>query len=223
MQNRLRILSSEDGSSTIMCEDIQETYHSIHGAVQESRHVFIDAGLKKFLALHPEKKQIRILEAGFGTGLNALLAFREMRKTGVRLFYHSIEKYPLEAQVLSQLNYGEILECSPLYSEIKGAEWNKVNPVEENELLPENIDIQSFKSKHRYDVIFFDAFSPEKQPELWTLAIFENLYAHTARGGILTTYSAKGQVRRNMQAAGFRVERIPGPPGKREMLRATKN
>ncbi len=222
MQNKLRVLSSEDGSSTIMCEDLQETYHSVHGAVQESLHVFIKAGLQKFLSLHPQRKQIRILEIGFGTGLNALLSFREAQTAKVSLWYHAIDKYPLPPEILAKLNYGEVLSCEALYSEIKEAAWNRINPVAAHQLFLEKLDLSEFRSSYQYDLIFFDAFSPDKQPALWSPAVFDNLFAHTVPAGILTTYSAKGQVRRNMQAAGFRVERIAGPPGKREMLRATK-
>ena len=218
-----QILISEDGSNTLNNKELDETFHSIHGAIQESNHVFIRAGIEEYLARNLGIPRLNLLEIGFGTGLNALLSISYLKNKGIDCFYHSIEKYPLEDDLLNQLNYGEILHSQSLFEEIITADWGKIEEVGIGSLLlKEEIDLLDFKSNKLYDIILFDAFSPDKQTELWTASVFENIYNHTNPNGILTTYSAKGQVRRNMQAAGFKVERIPGPLGKREMLRATK-
>jgi tRNA U34 5-methylaminomethyl-2-thiouridine-forming methyltransferase MnmC len=147
-----------------------------------------------------------------------------LERKGIDCLYHSIEKFPLRKEILNQLNYGEILQSKDLFSKIINAEWDKKVKVGKGRfLLKEKVDLLEFQSETRYDIILFDAFSPDKQANLWTEEVFRNIYKYTKPRGILTTYSAKGQVRRNMQTVGYQVERIPGPKGKREMLRATKS
>ncbi len=211
---------TKDGSFTLFIPEMNETYHSKFGAVNEAKHVFIKAGLQAL-----KKPEIQLLEVGFGTGLNAFLSLKYLLsdKTLKKIYYHSLEKYPLEKKFLSDLNYTSNLKEKAFFDQLHSAEWNM--PVE---ILPgfvlfkQQMDLQNFHSNTYYDLIYFDAFAPNKQPELWTQEIFDNLYRHMNPSGVLVTYSAKGQVRRNMQAAGFMVERLPGPPGKREMLRAVK-
>jgi tRNA U34 5-methylaminomethyl-2-thiouridine-forming methyltransferase MnmC len=219
MKNNNYILrQTEDGSHTLYVPSIDETYHSIHGAINESRHVFIEAGLSLI-----EKDEIRVLEIGLGTGLNAFLTAIYGEKTGKKISFTSIEKFPLEEVIWQQLNYGSALNNYSLFTDIHAAAWEQEVVITPNfTLMKLQADLKSLSLSSEYDCIFFDAFSPEKQAELWTEDIFKNLYKHTADGGILTTYCAKGAVRRAMQAVGFEVERIPGPFGKREMLRARK-
>ncbi len=218
-----QILISEDGSNTLHNKELDETFHSIHGAIQESNHVFISAGIEEYFARNSSVTKLNLLEIGFGTGLNTLLSIAYLKNKGIGCFYHSIEKYPIDPKLLHQLNYGEELNISELYATIIDSKWEeKVILDKASFLLKEKVDLLEFKSETLYDIILFDAFSPDKQGALWTEEVFRNIYKHTNPNGILTTYSAKGQVRRNMQAAGFKVERIPGPVGKREMLRATK-
>jgi len=212
----MNIVETLDGSHTIYLPAIDEHYHSVNGAVQESRHIFIDAGLKMC-----EKNEIRIFELGFGTGLNASLAILEAEQSGKNINYTAIELYPLTENEIAQLNYAEYFGTQ--FKEIHAADWNIDVRISPHFVIKKIVaDFTVFDLQEKYDVIFFDAFSPEKQPEMWTENIFSRLYKHCNKGSILTTYCAKGKVRRAMQAAGFAVERLPGPPGKREILRGIK-
>ena len=213
--NKLQL--TEDGSHTIYSERFSEHYHSIHGAVQESKHVFIEAGLRRCT-----KKSINILEIGFGTGLNALLSYLESGVDKLSIRYTTIELYPLVPSETEKLNYSEILDSQSVFDQMHAAYWEEWHSIDKNfSLLKLKLDLTLFSLKGKFDLIYFDAFSPEVQPELWEDAVFENMAAHCNPKAVLTTYSAKGAVRRSLQRAGFHVERIPGPPGKREMLRAT--
>ena len=209
-----------DGSNTVFSDAFSETYHSVNGAVTESKHVFIDAGLKSC-----SKKHIRIFEVGFGTGLNALLSIIEGQKQNLVIDYHSVELYPIDMSMVEQINYPDFLSSEiKLFKSMHEASWDAPVPIVSGFRLKKmNAGIREVSLTEKYDVVFFDAFSPAVQPDLWTADIFRKLYKHTAEGGVLTTYCAKGEVRRTMVASGFTVERLPGPPGKREMLRATKN
>lgn len=218
-ENHLKreIIATEDGSATLFIPELNEHYHSIHGARKESMHVYIESGLKQLLNSPGVKPvQIRILEMGFGTGLNALLTLEAT--PDLLVSYTAIEKYPLSADETAALNYPE--EAFPRMH--KGP-WEEFFPVTQKFRLKKlKLDLSDYETEERFNLMYFDAFAPDLQPDLWTAEIFSKLYTLMLPGGILTTYSAKGQVRRNMQAAGFAVERIPGPPGKREMLRARK-
>jgi len=223
MEDKHQIIITEDGSSTLIHPLLDESYHSIHGAIQESNHIFIDAGLKYWLNKSTQNKTISILEIGFGTGLNILLTIQVLRQEKRKFQIHSIEKFPIGKEISDQLNYGKILNQQQLFEQIHSLDWNQRETLSTNEaFIKEKVDLTNFECNTKYDVVYFDAFSPEKQQELWTGEIFRKLYACMNMGAVLTTYSAKGQVRRNMQSAGFTVERISGPPGKREMLRAIK-
>ena len=210
---------TEDGSHTLYLAEIDECYHSSHGAIQESNHIFIEAGLKQCA-----KTEITILEVGFGTGLNALLASIWAKKTETKINYITLEKFPLPSDKALSLNFAKVLGENPEnFEAIHKASWNNWNRIHPNfELMKIEVDFCNYQHKTNYDIIFFDAFSPDKQPEMWTDIQFEKIYNHCNQEAILTTYCAKGIVRRTMQNVGFVVERLAGPPGKREILRATK-
>ena len=210
---------SEDGSTTFYRADLDEHYHSVHGAIQESNHIFIQAGLKQL-----PHKELTILEVGFGTGLNALLTWLQApQKT---ILYHTLERYPLSPDMVSKINYSQCLQNSEaqlFFDRMHQAPWDKLYPITPNfSLLKMKQDLLTYRPDTLFDLIYFDAFGPDKQPELWTPQVFENLSRATHPGGILTTYSVKGTVKRALKSAGFAIEKIPGPPGKREIIRATK-
>lgn len=212
---------SGDGSTTLRVLDWDEPYHSRHGAIQESQHVFIQQGLSQVT-----EKCIRILEMGFGTGLNALLTFLYANDHGKEISYLGIEAFPLATAEWSKMNYLEQLGVNQF-----NAVWQKMHTAKANTwfrlsndflLQRHQLDFKDFDSDPQFNLIYFDAFGPRVQPELWSSTIFERMYDVLLPGGILVTYCSKGSVRRNMQEAGFEVEKLPGPPGKREMLRAIK-
>lgn len=215
-----KIILTEDGSHSLLQNELNETYHSIHGAIQESKHIFIEAGLKKCA-----KDSIQILEIGFGTGLNAFLTQLETELSGQKVRYTAIELYPLSTTSASLLNYPDLLapEKKDVFYQLHTSPWqNHIQLTKQFGLYKIKDDYSSMTLTGNFDLVFFDAFSPEKQPEMWTEERFKMIYRCCNSGAILTTYCAKGNVRRALQSAGFEVERIPGPPGKREMLRAKK-
>ncbi|WP_373516244.1 tRNA (5-methylaminomethyl-2-thiouridine)(34)-methyltransferase MnmD [Pricia sp.] len=216
-----KIIFTADGSTTIQIEDWDEQYHSKHGAVQEAYHVFIEHGLSLF----PDRK-IAILEIGFGTGLNAFITLLEARKRTISVHYTGVEAYPVSDTELQQLNYVSELKAEAYtahFLRMHRGPWEKDMEISKNFILQkQKKDFSLIDDTNRYDLIYFDAFGARVQPELWTEAIFSKMYSALKKDGILTTYAAKGSVRRAMQAVGFTVERLPGPPGKREMLRAKK-
>lgn len=216
----INIIRTADGSHTLFAEHTGEHYHSVNGAVQESRHIFIENALNQ-----TAKNDIHILEIGFGTGLNAFLTLLEAGKTGKDIHYYTIELYPLPAQAACALNYPEMLNAERRkdFEHLHHAGWNKAEEISPCFTLYKiHSDFTQYNFSEKFDVIYFDAFSPEKQPEMWSNTMFEKMYNAAANHAVLTTYCAKGAVRRAMQQAGFAVERLPGPPGKREMLRAVK-
>lgn len=216
-----QIVKTEDGSHTLIIPELNEHYHSIHGAIQESMHVFIQAGFDQL----SNASKLSILEIGFGTGLNALLTYIQSKVSGQLIEYCTIEKYPLVKEEFMQLNYASILNDYPsdLLYRLHNAPWEKPTALDSKfTLLKLHQDLLHLQTDKTFDLVYFDAFGPDKQPDLWTEAIFKTISGLMNPGAILTTYSAKGQVRRNMKNAGFSVERIEGPPGKREMLRAKK-
>ena len=216
------IIITGDRSLTVRHPRFGETYHSIHGAITESRHVFIEAGMKYFLTTFPETGDLRIFEMGFGTGLNALLTWYEARRLPLHVHYTSIEKFPLVT--VDDLAGGLPPAMRDFFAAIHAAPWDRAVEVAPGFRLEKRRgDITEWNwPADGYDVIYYDAFSPRTQPGLWTPALFEAMFEALRPGGVWVTYVAKGQVRRDLQAAGFEVERLPGPPGKREMLRAVK-
>jgi tRNA U34 5-methylaminomethyl-2-thiouridine-forming methyltransferase MnmC len=215
------IVKTEDGSHTLFVPGMNEHYHSIHGAVQESAYIFIECGYR-----FCKDDTISIYEVGFGTGLNALLTAVDACSGRKAVNYTSAEKYPISSSVAASLNHHEYAgpEGSKLYSAIHSAEWGKmVNICHNFNLMKIMTDLTTDDISGMYNLIYFDAFGPDKQPEMWTRSIFEKISAATAPGGILVTYSAKGEVKRMLQACGFEVFLLPGPPGKRQIIRAIKN
>jgi tRNA U34 5-methylaminomethyl-2-thiouridine-forming methyltransferase MnmC len=209
-----------DGSHTLYVRELEECYHSVNGAVQESVHVFIGAGLRQ----KPAGK-LRLLEVGFGTGLNTFLTLLEARKAPYRVEYYAVELFPLPPSIVGKLNYPTLAGAGEegLFEALHTAPWNEPVALSDCFTLHKiEGDCRRCELPPSIDLIYFDAFAPSKQPEVWTAELFNKLYAHTAGEGILVTYCAKGSVRRMMQQAGYTVERLPGPPGKREMLRATR-
>lgn len=216
-----RIEKTADGSSTIYLPLLDEHYHSIKGAYTESTHIFLNCGL-----LHCQKKIVRVLEVGFGTGLNA--AITACHCEGKQVEYHTFELYPLNEKEIENTGYFDFLPKneSEMLRLIHHADWNKLISISPRfSLLKSECDFTATETElpTETDVIYFDAFAPEKQPEMWTKTIFQRLFTCMSKGGTLVTYCAKGEIRRRLQDCGFIVERLAGPPGgKREILRATK-
>jgi tRNA U34 5-methylaminomethyl-2-thiouridine-forming methyltransferase MnmC len=218
--NEVRVTG--DGSTTLFSRHFGEHYHSVFGAITESEIVFIRNGL-----LHLTKDPLIVFEIGFGTGLNAYLACLSAKQHKRAICYYAIEKYPLDYTILSSLNYTKILDAGEegedIFSLLHKAEWETpVAITSAFTLCKMKADMGSFDPGFNYDVIFFDAFAPDKQPEMWSREIFRRLYDRLNPGGILTTYCVKGQVKRMLKEAGFTIEKLPGPPGKREIMRAVK-
>lgn len=219
------IITTADGSKTIQIEDWNEHYHSTHGALQEAKHVYIETGLHEFINRYPQQKQLSILEIGFGTGLNAMLtATNELAKQKL-ITYHGIEAYPVSDEELKALDYDTLVPSSSLvFDKLHNTSWGIEHKISTNfTLLKRQEFFSDLEDVNAFDIVYFDAFGPRVQPELWTTHIFKCMYRAMRPQGILVTYSAKGSVRRALQEVGFLVERLPGPPGKREMLRAIKN
>ena len=221
MQNR-KIITTHDGSASIFVPELNEHYHSIHGAVQESAHVFIDIGLEPFL---DQERPLEILEIGLGTGLNVLMTLAKKHTTSIH--YTAVEKFPVEPELWQALDYPAALlrpDLTSTFANIHTCLWEEWEEFSSTfRLLKLQDSIESFEPDNHFDIVYFDAFAPEKQPELWTETIFAKMYRLMKPGAALVTYCAKGVVRRTMIAVGFRVEKLPGPPGKREMLRAWKD
>lgn len=217
---KLTFKHTHDGSETLYREDLNETYHSIHGAINESLHVFIKMGLHAV-----QNQTINILELGFGTGLNAWLTFFEKNKNQ-SITYIGLEAYPIKNEIWTKLNFSnqrKYDEGHQMFEHLHELRWEKEHEIGNNFTFQKiETTFETFQTDKKFDLVYFDAFAPNKQAELWEISIFQRMFELMNENGILVTYCAKGQVRRNMQAAGFLVERLPGPPGKREMLRATK-
>lgn len=220
-KNELQLIKTGDGSHTLYNTRLEEHYHSQHGSLQESEHVFIRNGLEIKAS---KSNSIMVLEIGFGTGLNALLAV--LNKNNAEIRYTGLEPFPIGQDIIDQLNFTELEKEGSLglFQKIHQTEWEQVHWVTSHfQLLKSKSTIQEFESEEMFDLVFFDAFAPRPQPEMWTLEVFKKVYSLMNDKAILVTYCAKGEVRRTLIEAGFICERLPGPPGKREMLRATKN
>ena len=211
---------TEDGSHTMFVKGLDEPYHSTHGAIQESMHVFIKQGL-----LTAKPSSVRILELGFGTGLNALLTLTESLPLKLDIYYHAVEKYPLKESEYSLLNFEKFVAHSPegTLQRIHSCPWGKAVQISDRFILyKEEADFRSMNLPSNINLIYFDAFSPDKQPELWTEDVIAPIGQVSEPGAILVTYSSKGIVRRTLASCGFEVNKVAGPPGKREMIRAIK-
>ena len=216
----IRIITTSDGSHTIYVPELNEHYHSVHGAVQESLFIFINNGLD-VCKINP----INIFEIGLGTGLNALLTACRGLIGEQEINYTSIEKYPVDENIVSLLNHHMFAgdKGKEIYTLIHSSPWNEwVNICKNFNLKKICGDFTAGLFKGPYDLIYFDAFGPDKQPEMWTLDMFSLIASVTNKNGVLVTYSAKGEVKRNLKTCGFDVSIIPGPPGKRQFIRAVK-
>ncbi|WP_210488399.1 tRNA (5-methylaminomethyl-2-thiouridine)(34)-methyltransferase MnmD [Rufibacter aurantiacus] len=220
----LEVRQTKDGSTTLFVPELNEHYHSVHGALQESLHVFIKMGLEATLE---RQSAVRLLEVGFGTGLNALLTLQHSLATKATVEYDTLEKYPLPPEVVAQLQFDKFIlnpELLDFFTPLHNAPWGQPVAITPQFTLRKlETDLEAFSpSPESYDLIYFDAFAPEKQPHLWTDAIFQKMHDCLKPGSTLVTYCAKGSFKRSLKAAGFTVEALPGPPGKREMTRGVK-
>jgi len=219
---KVEIIDTFDGSHTLFVPELNEHYHSIYGAITESKHVFIENGFYKI-----KKREINIIEMGFGTGLNALLTLIEAIKSKINVYYYSIDSNPLNTEIINKLNYinringGE--ELKSIYKKFHECKWNEDCKINEYFILHKKfMDIISENPEGEFDLVDYDAFAPSKQPELWTDLVLKKFYMIMRHGGILTTYCASGSVKRTLRNIGFEVIVLPGPPGKREMINAIK-
>lgn len=220
IDNNIEVLITQDGSSSLRRKDLQEGYHSTYGAVAESIHIFIDAGLRNV----EKHSLINILEIGFGTGLNALLTCEFATKEKQSIYYQTIEKYPLSQQIISQLNYGKLLSFEEEFLKIHLVPWNEnaeINNLFSIHKIDKPAENLNYKANF-FDIIYFDAFAPQFEENLWQQEMFAKLYSSLKEGGLLVTYCCKGDVKRALKASGFQIEKLPGPKGKREILRAKK-
>ena len=216
-RNEIRV--TDDGSHSLFSSKFGEQYHSSFGAIQESEHIFISAGLEKVLG---EASRLSILEIGFGTGLNLLLTAMVLRNSKVVIHYEGVEAYPLSEEEIQTLNYPFLLHMDPL----KFVQMHKNRQGQFSENFFYKIITEKFQEvlfpKAKYQLVYFDAFSPDVQPDMWRVEGFRKLFQALCPGGVLVSYSCKGTVKRALTSAGFRIEKLPGPPGKREFLRAIK-
>lgn len=218
-----KIFETADGSHSIYSEQFGVSYHSKYGAIQETQHVFIDAGLRLKAIL---QSKIDILEIGFGTGLNALVTCLEATKRNLKVHYTAVEAFPISLEIATSLNYGEVIKdaaANDIFMKMHEANWGETIQITEHFILTKlQKKFEELTFQSAYDIIYFDAFAPSAQPELWKTPVLKIMYDALRPTGVLTTYCAKGEVKRTMKAIGFKIERLPGPPGKREMTRAVK-
>lgn len=214
-------MTTEDGSHTLYVPSLNEHYHSVHGAIQESRHIYIREGLE-----YLGRPAVSVLEAGFGTGLNAYLSLLYAEEHSCRITYHTVEKYPLKPEETEQLNYKTVIPSGnpELFDRLHHCPWEK-----ETALTPyftfckHHGDFREIQFPPRFDVVFFDAFNPDVQPHLWTEETLRPFRDALVPGGIFVTYCVKGAVKQALRNLNFTLEKLPGPPGKREILRGTRN
>ncbi|MFN4298681.1 MAG: tRNA (5-methylaminomethyl-2-thiouridine)(34)-methyltransferase MnmD [Thermaurantimonas sp.] len=223
-RSMFQLAETKDGSSTLINTQLQQSYHSMHGAIQESMHVFIKEGLLYYLEKFPNQN-IEIFEMGYGTGLNAMLTYVETSKHQVYVVYKAAELFPIQSELAKKLNYIDLLGLTESqFTSFHTFDTKSFSYVSANfkiELLKTPFEIYQ-PTENSIDLIYFDAFSPSAQPELWTIEAMDKCYKMLRSPGVWVTYSAKGAVRRALREVGFQVQKIPGPPGKREMLRALK-
>jgi tRNA U34 5-methylaminomethyl-2-thiouridine-forming methyltransferase MnmC len=220
------LIVTKDGSHSVAIPEWEVAYHSVYGAVRESLHVFIESGLKYWFDEHSNASRCVIFEMGFGTGLNALLSILEAKRRQRKIMYETVEAFPLEASITQKLNYCEALQqpfWQPVFDSLHSGEWNTTQHIT-NFFSFRKVRslLADYTPGEPIDIIYYDAFAPSAQPELWTKEVFEKMLGMLTPDGILVTYCSKGDVKRALLAAGFSVEKIPGPPGKREMIRASR-
>lgn len=214
------IIVTSDGSTSLFIPEMDETYHSIHGAIQEAKHVFIENGLKLF-----DQTEIRVFEVGFGTGLNALLSQQFSQENNIHISYDAIEAFPVEVELIKSLNYTSLMGLdNSRFNQIHAVDWEVDNSISELFYLKKiEAKIEGFEMRNNaYDIVFFDAFGPRAQSEMWSVSILQKMHDCLIENGKLVTYCAQGQFKRDLKSIGFLVENVPGPPGKREMTIATR-
>ncbi len=216
------IIVTGDGSHSLFDRSRNETYHSVHGAIQESKHVFIGAGLEYSLSVTGDA--INVLEIGFGTGLNAILALLFSRQHSRLVNFTTVEAFPLPEEIWSQLNYADQLDAADEFVKVQSCSWGDRHAISDNfSLMKCHTRVETFTpAKSAYDVIFYDAFAPSRQPEMWHLSLLEKVCGGLRSPGVFVTYCATGQLKRDLRSLGLNVETLPGPPGKKEMVRALK-
>jgi len=221
---RKEIMITGDGSHSVCIPERKISYRSKYGAIRESKHIFIDAGLRPLMHTLPV---IHVLEIGFGTGLNALLTLQLASQNGQMVAYETVEKYPLEKSFTIKMNYCSALGqpgLQPVFEKLHDCAWGRENTLSSwFRILKLQRDIIEYRPAHFVHLIFFDPFDPHVQPELWERTIFDKLFLMMMPGAALLTYSSSGKVRRAMEAAGFIVQKMPGPPHKREIIKALKS
>lgn len=219
----IEIFITKDGSHSLLNTDLNETYHSTHGAIQESIHVFLNNGLDFFMERN-NPSEIHILEIGFGTGLNALLTLQKAMDSQIKIFYTTLEAYPLPKQVWLNLNYADTIKAKEYFNQIHRAAWEQWLEIIPNfHLLKIKKTLQQVDlTQSNFDLIYFDAFAPSKQPEMWEYPVLEKVIQRLNPNGVFVTYCAKGQLKRDLKSLNLNVETLEGPPGKKEMVRAVK-
>jgi tRNA U34 5-methylaminomethyl-2-thiouridine-forming methyltransferase MnmC len=213
----MQVIHTQNGDVTLYLPDLDETYHSRHGAILESQHVFIENGLKRIdFSIN---KDLNILEVGFGTGLNALLSYLFAKENDVQIQYHSLEPFPVSLEVISQIDYGKKLNVEEVFTKLHQEDWNMKNRIAAFFTLHKiQQKIQDFQALPQfYDVIYFDAFAKSKQPEIWEYEVLRKMRDSLKKGGVFVTYAATGQLRRDLINLGFKVENPKGAHFKREM------
>ncbi|MFT7381181.1 MAG: tRNA U34 5-methylaminomethyl-2-thiouridine-forming methyltransferase MnmC [Roseivirga sp.] len=224
--SELKIIVTEDGSHSLYNADLNETYHSFHGAVQESKHVFIKEGLD-YLKSEQGLKQINVLEVGFGTGLNALLALEWANENEIKVNFTTLEPFPLKAELYQQLNYAQFISGESVqerFLALHDAPWEVMHSQGALfSIFKTEQRLQDFEAVNKFNVIFFDAFAPSKQSEMWELSLLSLVLVGLADNGVLVTYCAQGQLKRDLKSLDMDVQTLSGPPGKKEMVRAIKN
>ena len=226
MNHELTIVKTADGSNTIFNSEVGENYHSRNGALQESRHVFVKSGLEYFLSANPQQSSISILEVGFGTGLNFLLSADFCADKDINLNYTGIEAYPLSLEMISATGYNEYVSAATWESFVDHYQTSLQQPVTVNinaQLHIADAKLMGFTSAQEYDVIYFDAFASAHQPEMWNHEAIAHTLSFLKPGGVFVTYAITGNLKRIIKGLGLKVEKAPGAPGKREMLRAIKS
>lgn len=220
----INIVTTSDGSHSLYIPELDEHYHSVHGAIQESKHVFIHAGLGS-VCLGISK--VEVLEIGLGTGLNAFLTYLESSTFPATINYTSLEPFPVSKEIVKQLNYTELLDAEKekdVFKKIHQQSFNETAAFSDKfTFTKKNVKVQDVELLQKYHLVYFDAFAPRVQPEMWSEEVFRKLYECLVPGGALVTYCAKGEVKRTLRNIGFEVETLPGPPGKREMIRAARS
>lgn len=220
--NGITIVTTKDGSHSLYVPSLDEHYHSHNGSIQEALHVFIEAGLKQI-----QDSSIKILEVGFGTGLNAILSLIYSAESNIKLRYTGIETNPVSIDVIKKLNYLTLIGETNFegdFLKLHEAKWGEEIIIRDKfSIIKHQKKVQEISlAKESHDIIFYDAFGPRAQKEMWDITIFQKLYNTLSPNGILVTYCAMGQLKRDLKSVGFKVESLPGPPGKREMTRAIK-